>query len=165
MEPKAESLKLRGEMQNPLKVYLDMCVYNRPFDDQTQPRIVIETQIVVVLLLMASQSHLDLINSFALAYENNRNPKIENLIIVSDLLGLSSEYISFDQQIVSRALEHENMGISGMDALHVACAEKAKADSFVTCDDRLINKLKKTPDLKVSCCSLLEFVSQEVFTQ
>jgi predicted nucleic acid-binding protein len=56
------------------------------------------------------------------------------------------------------------MAISGMDALHVACAEKAKVDFFVTCDDRLTSKLKKMPDLKVSCCSLLEFVSQEVFT-
>ena len=148
-----------------MKLYLDMCVYNRPFDDQSQPRIVIETQIVVVLLLMASQGYLDLINSFALAYENSRNPKIENRIRISDLLEFSSDYISFDEQIINKALEHENMGISGMDALHVACAEKAKVDFFVTCDDRLINKLKKTPDLKVSCCSLLEFVSQEVFTQ
>ena len=148
-----------------MKLYLDMCVYNRPFDDQSQPRIVIETQIVVVLLLMASQGHLELINSFALAYENSRNPKIENRVRISDLLEYSSEYISFDNQIVNRALEHENIGLTGMDALHVACAEKAKADFFVTCDDRLIKKLKNMSNLEVTCCSLVEFVSQEVFTQ
>ena len=148
-----------------MKLYLDMCVYNRPFDDQSQPRIAIETQIVVVLMLMASQGHIELINSFALTYENSRNPKVENQIRISNLLEISSGYISFDEQIVNRALEHENMGISGMDALHVACAEKGKVDFFVTCDDRLIKKLKSMNNLGVTCCSLVEFVTQEVFTQ
>ena len=148
-----------------MKLYLDMCVYNRPFDDQSQPRIAIETQIVVVLMLMASQGHIELINSFALTYENSRNPKVENQIRISNLLEISSGYISFDEQIVNRALEHENMGISGMDALHVACAEKGKVDFFVTCDDRLIKKLKSMKNLGVTCCSLVEFVTQEVFTQ
>ena len=29
---------------------VSMCVHNRPFDEQSQPRIVIETHILVVLL-------------------------------------------------------------------------------------------------------------------
>lgn len=138
-------------------------MYNRPFDEQTQPRIVIETQIVVVLLLMASQGHLELVNSFALAYENSKNPKIENRVRISDLMEYSSEFIPFDEQIAKRAIEHENTGLTGMDALHVACAEKARADFFVTCDDRLVKNLKKVSNLGVTCCSLIEFVSQEVF--
>lgn len=98
-------------------------------------------------------------------YENSKNPKVENRIRIADLLAFSSEHVSFDQQSVNRALEHEKTGINGMDALHVACAEKAKVDFFVTCDDRLTKNLKERPDLRVSCCSLLELVSQEVFTQ
>jgi len=57
------------------------------------------------------------------------------------------------------------MGISGMDALHVACAEKARVDFFVTCRRQVDQQAEEDADLKVSCCSLLEFVSKEVFTQ
>ncbi len=38
-----------------------MCVYNRPFDDQSQPRIMIETQIFITLLSMISGGRFDLI--------------------------------------------------------------------------------------------------------
>jgi hypothetical protein len=57
------------------------------------------------------------------------------------------------------------MGLSGMDALHIACAEKANGEFFVTFDDKLPKILKKMPGLGMRCCSLVEFVSQEVFTQ
>jgi hypothetical protein len=65
--------------------------------DQSQPRIFIETQIVVVLLLMASEGHLELVDSFALAYENSKNPRVENRTMVSELREFSSEYVSYDQ--------------------------------------------------------------------
>jgi len=146
-----------------VKLYLDMCVYNRPFDEQSQPRIVIETQIFVVLLLMVSQGHLELINSFALAYENSRNPKVENGRKISDFLKYATEYVPFDEEIVNRALGYEKMGIDGMDALHVACAEKTKADFFVSCDDNLLKKLQRIRDVGVACTSLIDFGSQEVF--
>jgi len=146
-----------------VKLYLDMCVYNRPFDEQSQPRIVIETQIFVVLLLMVSQGHLEFINSFALAYESSRNPKPENRLKVADFLRYSSEYISYDEGLLNRALVFEQMGLEGMDAVHVACAERAKADFFVTCDDRLLKKLERIGNVGVACCNLIDLVSQEVF--
>jgi predicted nucleic acid-binding protein len=36
------------------------------------------------------------------------------------------------------------LGIKGLDALHLACAERLKADYFVTCDDRVIRKYTGT---------------------
>ena len=32
-----------------MRIYLDMCCFNRPYDDQTQPRIRIETEAKVVI--------------------------------------------------------------------------------------------------------------------
>ena len=33
-----------------MRIYLDLCVYNRPFDDQSQPRIFIEaTEFLLIL--------------------------------------------------------------------------------------------------------------------
>ncbi len=32
-----------------MKVYLDTSVYNRPYDDQTQPKVYLETQAVLII--------------------------------------------------------------------------------------------------------------------
>jgi hypothetical protein len=146
-----------------VKLYLDMCVYNRPFDDQSQPRIMIETQIFITLLSMISGGRFDLINSFALEYENSKNPNIENMLKISDLLGYSTDYISCDKGILDRSLELEKCGLMGMDAVHIACAEKAKADFFITCDNDLIKKLERIDNIKIAFYNVIDFVSREVF--
>lgn len=53
-----------------MKIYLDICVYNRPFDDQSQPRIMFESQCLVIILAHASSGDMKSLNSFALKYEN-----------------------------------------------------------------------------------------------
>ena len=146
-----------------MKLYLDMCVYNRPFDDQSQPRIMLESQIFIMLLSMISEGRFDLINSFALEYENSKNPNIENILKISDLLGYSTDYISRNEGILDRSLELEKSGLMGMDAVHIACAEKAKADFFVTCDDMLIKKLKLIDTIEIVYYNAIDFVSKEVF--
>ena len=146
-----------------MKLYLDMCVYNRPFDDQSQPRIMLESQIFIMLLSMISEGRFDLINSFALEYENSKNPDIENMLKISDLLGYSTDYISRNEGILDRSLELEKYGLMGMDAVHIACAEKAKADFFVTCDNNLIKKLKRIDNIGIVYYNVIDFVSKEVF--
>ena len=146
-----------------MTLYLDMCVYNRPFDDQSQSRIMLETQIFVILLAMAWGGRCKLVNSFALAYENSRNPNIENMLKIKDLLGYSDEYISYDISILDKALELENFGLIGLDAIHIACAQKAKVDFFVTCDDNLLKKMKRIANSGLKCYNVIDFISKEVF--
>jgi len=146
-----------------LRLYLDMCVYNRPFDDQGQPRIMLEAQIFIMLLSMISEGRFGLINSFALEYENSKNSNIENMLKISDLLGYSTDYISCDEGILDRSLEFEKYGLMSMDAVHVACAEKTKANFFVTCDDMLIKKLKRIDKIGIVYYNVIDFVSKEVF--
>lgn len=55
------------------KVYLDMNVYNRPFDDQTQVRIRLETIAVFAIFYMIRVQDLSLVWSFILDYENSLN--------------------------------------------------------------------------------------------
>ena len=140
-----------------------MCVYNRPFDDQSQPRIMIETQIFIMLWMMISEGRFDLVNSFALEYENSKNPNIENMLRISDFLGYSTEYIACDEDILDRSLELEKWGLMGMDAVHIACIEKAKADFFITCDDDLIKKLERIDNIGIAYYNIIDFVSREVF--
>ena len=57
-----------------LRIYLDTSVYNRPFDDQTQPRIWFETLAFGVILQMVAADTVELVNSTVVEYENSRNP-------------------------------------------------------------------------------------------
>jgi coenzyme F420-reducing hydrogenase alpha subunit len=145
-----------------VKVYFDLCVYNRPFDDQIQPRIMIESLGVVTIMALIGGKQIHSINSFVLDYENRKNPNPERRSFIEKLLAESSEFIRPNDSIAKRAWELERKGIMGMDAFHVACAEQARADYFVSCDDVLVRRLGGVEDLKVRALSLLEFISREV---
>jgi hypothetical protein len=69
-----------------MKVYLDMCAWKRPFDDQTQGRILIETTAVTRILDAATAGLLTLCNSAALVAENRRNPNRQRRKRVGTLL-------------------------------------------------------------------------------
>ena len=147
-----------------MKIYLDLCVYNRPFDDQRQPRIAVETMEVLLLLEKAIVKEITLINSFALEYENKKSPLIDRRSKIGDVLKIASEYVRSSERLGNRAEEIERMGFMAMDALHIACAEAAKSDFFITCDDLLLRRAKSNKEkVKVDIMSLMEFVSKEVF--
>jgi len=55
-------------------VYLDTSVYNRPFDDQTQPRICLENLAFVTIMQLTEMGQIVLATSSILAFENNNNP-------------------------------------------------------------------------------------------
>jgi predicted nucleic acid-binding protein len=50
-----------------------------------------------------------------------------------------------------------SLSVFAIDALHVACAEAAGAEYFLTCDDRL---LKKQKYIKISSMNPLDFVQK-----
>jgi predicted nucleic acid-binding protein len=145
-----------------VKVYFDLCVYNRPFDDQTQPRIMTEAIAVVTIMALIAAKQISSINSFVLHYENLKNPNQEKRAYIETLLAESSEFVGPSDTIFARALELEKKGIMGIDALHVACAQEVKADYFVSCDDVLVKRLRRIELLKVRALGLLEFISREV---
>ena len=147
-----------------MRIYLDPCVYNRPFDDQHQPRIVIETMEFLFLLSKSIDKEITIINSFVLEDENSKNPFIDRRDKIYDLLKVALEYVTYSEELENRAKEIEKLGIMAMDALHIACAEMAKADFFVTCDDLLVRKGESNKgNINVRIMSLMEFITREVF--
>jgi len=146
-----------------MKLYLDLCLFYRPFDDQSNERIKLETNILIILLGYVSSGKAHLVNSFALEFENSKNPNLENRLKVSSLLSYASDYIEYDEKILARSLSFEENGVMSMDALHIACAESANVDFFITCDDKLVNQLKKQENLKIVCYDAIGFVYREIF--
>lgn len=60
-----------------MRVYLDVCCLNRPFDDQSQPRVRLETQAVLLVLENFSSRKWEWVGSEMVLYEINRNPNVE----------------------------------------------------------------------------------------
>jgi predicted nucleic acid-binding protein len=125
-----------------MRIYLDTSVYNRPFDDQVQPRIWLETSSLVVILQMVQAGEIQLVGSSVLTYENSQNPFLERRQWIHACLRLVICYQRVDDAIRQRAQELEKEGLKAVDALHGACAEQAGTEYFLTCDDRLIRKFK-----------------------
>ena len=55
-----------------MRLYFDLCVYNRPFDYQGQERVALETSAFIFLLDKIEKGYHVLIASDALIYENNK---------------------------------------------------------------------------------------------
>ena len=123
-----------------IKVYLDTCCYNRPYDDQTQLRINLEAQAKLFIQKQIVDGKIDLIYSFISVYENSQNPYSIRKNAISDFFSNASIYINEDnvEVVKKRASEIMKTGIKTKDALHVSCAVEGKADYFVTTDIRLL---------------------------
>jgi hypothetical protein len=67
-----------------MNVYLDNCAYNRPFDNQREIIIHIETEAKLVIQQMIKNNELELIWSDVLDFENNDNPFEERRIKIAE---------------------------------------------------------------------------------
>ncbi len=60
------------------KIYLDTCCLNRPFDDQTQERICLESEAVLAILSRIEKGEWEWIGSDVLVDESNKRLTYEN---------------------------------------------------------------------------------------
>lgn len=127
-----------------MKVYIDTCSLNRIFDDQSQPRIYMESSSMLILFMLIDAKVIEFVSSDVLLFENSSNPYEERLRFVKLCLQSASRIQSLDENILKRAEEIEQLQIKGLDALHLACSEKLKATYFITCDDTIIKRYKGT---------------------
>jgi len=127
-----------------VNIYLDTSALNRIFDDQSQPRIFLESSAMLLVFGLIEKRIISIVSSDVLVYENSRNPYAERQIFVTSVLRKAREIQTLNDRLARRAQEIEALGIKGIDALHLACAERLKADYFVTCDDRMIRNYTGT---------------------
>lgn len=121
-----------------VKIYFDACCLNRPFDDQSQDRIRLETEAILLILSHVEQGDLEWIGSEVLDYEIRRIPDLDKKDKISNYLRHINKKVSFDEEEEERAEVLKKLGFGSYDALHLACAESGKADIFLTTDDKLL---------------------------
>ena len=123
-----------------MKIYLDACCWNRPFDDYSQSRVHLEAEAVLSILEMVESRKVEIISSDIVDDEISQNPDRERREKVELLLKAASSYISLTATIEKRAEELQKRNIPPHDALHLASAESAQADYFLTTDDNLLRR-------------------------
>ena len=128
---------------NKLKVYLDNCCFNRPYDDQSNLVISLETEAKLFIQEHILSGKLMLVWSFILDYENYDNPFYERKQSISAWKKLSIMDCNLCDKIVNIAKDLLNLGLRQKDASHIACAIYSGADYFITTDKKILNKSVK----------------------
>ncbi|MFA5253148.1 MAG: hypothetical protein WC367_00585 [Methanoregula sp.] len=128
-----------------MKIYMDVCCLCRPFDDQLVPRIRYESEAIIAILNRCERDW-DLVWSFAITYEIAKILDYQKKHYVTSFAAKTKITVSVDKNIKERAAFFMGWGIKALDALHVACAERAGATVLLTTDDTLINIMSHHSD-------------------
>jgi hypothetical protein len=142
-----------------MRLYLDCCCYNRPFDDLSQERVRLESDSVLAIITRSLMNGDTILGSGTLGLEIAaiRNP--EKRAKVADLCQVVTERIAHSESLEQRAKQLQLERLHVMDSFHVASAEIGQADIFLTVDDKLIKLCRKIP-LTVRVMNPLEYIEE-----
>ena len=133
-----------------LKIYLDNCCYNRPFDDFTIRKNGLEANAKMFIQSLVKYKSVALYYSFMSQIEIDDSPYEERKEYILDFIEKNAVGFvgkkRFDE-IETLAEEIMRTGIKQKDATHLACSIIAECDYFITTDKRLLNY--KTDRIKV----------------
>lgn len=124
-------------------VYLDVCCFNRPYDDQTQDRIRLEAEAVLLILRRVEAGDWRFTVSEAVTQEIDEIPDSERRERILALLHPAYRVMPIRVRQIERAEQLEQVSFRFLDAVHVACAEDAAVDVLLTTDDRLIKAARR----------------------
>ena len=142
-----------------IKVYLDVCSWYRPFDDQSQTRIRMEAEAVQIILEMSDLGQIQIFISDIILYENSGTKDLVKMQKVKELFKSCKDHIPYDQDIQKMAFELSKDGFTPLDALHLASAETGGVDYLITTDDKFQKKYDQQRDrVNVKVVNPIDFV-------
>ena len=145
-----------------MRVYLDNCCLNRPFDDQRQARIRMESEAVIIVLNRVEAGEVQWVSSDALRIEASRQPDNDRRQRILALIARADEHVFITNIVRERAIQVAKMSFTSYDALHIACAENGKVDVLFTTDDRMIRKAAMHADaLHVNVLNPVKWVTAD----
>ena len=139
-----------------MRIYLDNCCYNRPFDDQNQLKVLIESLAKLSIQQQMREGVLEYVWSSVLDFEISKSRLVDRTEQIKPWEHGAVVKVLVDDGIRRRAKEFEAIGVKPIDALHVACAESANCDWFFTTDKDLIKKAKSISLIRIA--NPVEFV-------
>jgi predicted nucleic acid-binding protein len=127
-----------------MRIYFDVSCLNRPFDDQRQARIRLESEAITLLF--------DEIDAGRWEQVSSRMAEIEARAISDEtrrrrvLALLPEARMELERRTFDRARELIGLRLRAADAVHTAAAEHLGADVLLTCDDQLLRVGQRMAD-------------------
>ena len=123
-----------------MRLYLDNCCFNRPYDDQSQLKIHLETEAKIFIQQNIMDGICELAWSYVMDYENSLNPFLERRRRTAKWKEIANVFCDENETILTKAENFRDKGMKFFDSLHVACSVFLKCDYFLTTDYRLLRK-------------------------
>ena len=139
-------------------IYLDMCCFNRPFDDQSQLLVRLQTEAKLHGQKFMLDGQYKLVWSAVLDLENAANPDARRRQAIAEWRLRASVDIDMETSVENLADEIAQKGIKPMDALHVASAIISGADWMLTTDRGLLRKMQT--DTRIRVADPVDFIRQ-----
>ncbi|MEO2036014.1 MAG: PIN domain-containing protein [Planctomycetaceae bacterium] len=141
-----------------MKLYLDLCCFNRPFDDQSQLLVRLQTEAKLAVQDSVRSGDHTLIWSAILDLENANNPDSERKTAIDEWKLLAEVDVATTVPVEDLAITLAEVGLKAMDALHVASAIEAGAECFLTTDKQILRKLKS--DNRIQVLDPVDFIRE-----
>lgn len=142
-----------------MRIYLDTCCYNRPYDNAVQLTVRLEAECKLHIQRMIKEGLLTLVSSYMLLYECEHIPFDLRKNTISDYINqyakvhVGTEVQSEVEEMASNIME---TGVKFKDACHVASAVFTGCQYFISTDKRLLKyKLQE-----IELVAPIEFVSR-----
>lgn len=142
-----------------MRVYLDNCSFNRPFDCQRNLRVRLETEAKLAIQERILEGEIEVVWSYVLGFENRACPFEERRRQITRWRAVASAVVGESKKVLEISGVLSRMGLSAIDALHVACALDAQCDYFITTDDSILKKQEQVSGLRVR--NPMDFVRDE----
>jgi len=139
-----------------INLYLDNCCFNRPYDDQSQLVIKLETEAKIAIQERIKNGLYLLHWSYILDFENSNNPFIERKTEIKKWKELSVSDIGETDTIIDRMNKLCTLGIKTLDSLHISCSIEQNCSYFLTVDKGILKKAQYIKEIKV--LSPIEFI-------
>ena len=133
-----------------MRIYLDNCCLNRPFDDQSHVGIRLESEAKLCIQEQIRTGRLEIVWSYMLDFENAANPFEERQSAIRDWKSLAVADIVETPALLQTARRMLATGLKPKDALHLACAIAAACDYFVTTDHGILKRVRDVPNIVIA---------------
>ena len=100
-----------------MKIYLDNCCLNRPFDDQSNLRVRLESEAIKIILFLCEQKEWLLMSSKVVEFEIANTPDKGRRKELQAINELASSFIETNETIILRAKKFEKLGVQSFDAI------------------------------------------------
>ena len=128
-----------------MKLYLDNSFLNRPFDDPLAGMNTKEGSVLFDIIRLAKEGRVQLVSSAMNEVENAANEITARKSFAASVMHLAATYQNLSDSIVRRAQTIvQEYRLQPLDAVHLASAEAAQVDFFITCDYTVLKRYQGT---------------------